>query len=177
MLTRLALPLALSLALAGCSGSSALTTGSLFGGNEKAAPAPAAPRNDPSSRAFQVGAVTARAQKCGFNFDAEKLRTSYLAAEAQLGTPVEEIAKAERLVGSARATVAKVIAPAEDYCSDERVAYIRGDLTRHLAGDFTPGRPKDFSKDDGGIFSFGGWGSDGARTGDQPIASHPSDNR
>lgn len=140
--------------LAGC-GSSALTTGSLFGGESKPKAAPA-PRNDPTARAFQVGAVTARAQKCGFNFDPARLKTNFLAAEVQQGTSADELSKADRLFTVTQNTVAKAIAGDEDYCSDERIAYIRGDLTRHLAGDFTPGRPRDFSKDDVGLFSFGG---------------------
>lgn len=150
------LVLAVSAALSGCSGSSALTTGSLFGGGDKPKAAPPAPRNDPVARAFQVGAVSARAQKCGFNFDPVRLKASFLASEVQLGTSVEEVAKADKLFNATQGAVAKAIAKAEDYCSAERVDYIRGDLTRHLAGDFAPGRPRDFSKDEGGLFSFGG---------------------
>lgn len=145
--------LAIATAMAGCSGSSTLTTGSLFGGSDKPKAAPA-PRNDPVARAFQVGAVSARAQKCGFNFDPARLKSAFLASEAQLGTSADELAKADKLYGATQNAVAKAIAGAEDYCSEERVAYIRGDLTRHLAGDFTPGRPRDFSKDEG-LLSFG----------------------
>lgn len=140
--------------IAGC-GSNALTTGSLFGGNDKPT-APPAPRNDPSSRAFAVGAVTARAQKCGFNFDAPRLKSSLIAFEVQSGTAADELSKSDKLFDRTQSTVAKAIAQSEDYCSDERVAYIRADLNRHLAGDFTPGRPKSFAKEDGGLFNFGG---------------------
>ena len=148
--------LALAAVLAGC-GSNALTTGSLFGGGDKTAAAPPPPpRNDPVARAFSAGAVTARAQKCGFNFDPVRLRSNFLAAETQAGTPVDEVAKAGALFDRSQATVAKVIAKAEDYCSDDRIAYIRGDLNRHLAGDFTPSRPRSFAKEDDGLFSFGG---------------------
>ncbi len=147
--------LALSATVAGC-GSNALTTGSLFGGGDKPAAAPPAPRNDPTARAFSAGAVTARAQKCGFNFDAARLRAGFAAAEVQAGTPTDEVAKAGALFDRAQATVAKAIAKSEDYCSDDRIAYIRGDLNRHLAGDFTPSRPRSFAKEDDGLFSFGG---------------------
>ena len=141
--------------LSACSGTPAeLTTGSLFGGGDKPKAAPPPPRNDPISRAFQVGAVSARAAKCGFNFDPARLKSSYLAAEAQLGTSADELAKSEKLYNTTQNAVARAIAGAEDYCSDERVAYIRGDLTRHLAGDFTPSPPKSFAKEDG-LFSFG----------------------
>ena len=143
-----------ALLLAGC-GSSALTTGSLFGGDSKPKEPPA-PRNDPTARAFQVGAVAARAQKCGFNFDVARLKSSFLAAEVQQGTSADDLARVDRLFGVTQTTVARAIAGEADYCSDERIAYIRGDLTRHLAGDFTPGRPRSFAKDEGGLLSFGG---------------------
>ncbi|PPD25595.1 MAG: hypothetical protein CTY20_15605 [Hyphomicrobium sp.] len=155
----------LAATLAGCSGSNALSTGSLFGGGNKAktaaaaAAAPAAPpppRNDPVARAFSTGAVSARAQKCGFNFDPARLKSSYLAFEAQSGTPVEELAKSEKLYNVTQNSVAKAIATEPDYCTPARVAFIRGDLTRHLAGDFAPGQPKSFAKEDPGVFSFGG---------------------
>ncbi|MEQ1712640.1 MAG: hypothetical protein ABL908_14740 [Hyphomicrobium sp.] len=144
-----------SAVVSGC-GSNALTTGSLFGGGGKTAAAPAAPRNDPTARAFQVGAVSARAQKCGFNFDAGRLKSTFMAAEAQGGTSADELAKVDRLYNVTQSTVAKAIATAEEYCSDERLAYIRGDLTRHLAGDFAPGAARSFAKDEGGLVSFGG---------------------
>lgn len=145
--------LAATAALPGC-GSSSLTTGSLFGGSDKPKEPPA-PRNDLVARAFQVGAVSARAQKCGFNFDPARLKANFLAAEAKLGAPPDELAKGDKLYSTTQNTVAKAIAGSGDYCSDDRVAYIRGDLTRHLAGDYTPGRPRSFAKDDG-ILSFGG---------------------
>lgn len=147
----------LSATVAGCSGSNALTTGSLFGGGDKpkVAAAPPPPRNDPISRAFQVGAVSARAQKCGFNFDSQRLKANYLAFEVQSGTPAEELAKSEKLFNVTQNSVAKAIANEDGYCSEERLAFIRGDLNRHLAGDFAPGLPKNFAKDDGGILSFG----------------------
>lgn len=167
------LALFLGAALSAC-GSSALTTGSLFGGGDKPKAAPPPPRNDPVARAFQVGAVSARAQKCGFNFDPVRLKSNYLAAEAQLGTPAEELAKADKLYSTTQSAVAKAISGTEDYCSEERVAYIRGDLTRHLAGDYTPGRPRDFSKDEGGLFSFGG---PTPLDESSPMAKAPTDNR
>ena len=35
------------------------------------------PAGDPTSRAFQVGSTSARAVKCGYNFDPNKLRAIY----------------------------------------------------------------------------------------------------
>lgn len=150
--------------LAGCSGSSALTTGSLFGSGDKAkvaAATPPPPRNDPVARAFQVGAVSARAEKCGFNFDPQRLKANFLAGEMALGSSPDEMARVEKLYTTTRNTVAKAIAGESEYCSPERLSYIRGDLKRHLAGDFTPGQPKSFAKDEGGLLSFGASGEDG----------------
>jgi len=164
MKTRHLVLIASSVLLGACSGTSALTTGSLFGSSDKqkvGAAGPPPPRNDPISRAFQVGAVTARAQKCGFNFDPGRLKSSFLAAETQLGTSPEELTKAERILGVTQTTVARAISSTDDYCSAERVAFIRGDLNRHLAGDFAPSRPRDFSKDsDQGLFGSLGGGSE-----------------
>jgi hypothetical protein len=148
------LSLCATLMLAACSGGNALSTGALLGGDSKPKEPPA-PRNDPGARAFQVGAVSARAQKCGFNFDPARLKANFLAAEMQAGTSADELAKAERLYNSTQNTVAKAVSGAEDYCSGERVAYIRGDLNRHLAGDFAPSPPRSFAKDDS-LFTFNG---------------------
>ena len=57
--------------IAGCSGMPSLSTGSIFGGSKPEAAitaAPAAVTGDPTSRAFQVGTVAARAKKCGYNY-------------------------------------------------------------------------------------------------------------
>ena len=77
-----------ALLLAGC-GSSSLTTASLTGGGAQpaqAAAAPAAPPpSDPTSRALQVGATSARAVRCGFYFDPARLKASFLASEMATG--------------------------------------------------------------------------------------------
>lgn len=146
------LSLCVALLLAACSGGNALSTGALLGGDSKPKEPPP-PRNDPTARAFHVGAVSARAQKCGFNFDPARLKASFLAAETQAGTSPEELAKAERLYGTTHNAVAKAVSNAEDYCSRERVDYIRSDLNRHLAGDFAPSPPRSFAKDDS-LFGF-----------------------
>src|SRR5438552_2200567 len=56
-------------ALTGCSAASSLTTGSILGGPAKPTAADPGSINDPTNRAFQVGTVSAKAIKCGFNFD------------------------------------------------------------------------------------------------------------
>jgi hypothetical protein len=152
-------------ALAGCSAGSGLTTGALLGEDK-----PAAPANDSPSRAFQVGTASARAVKCGFNFDPAKLKINYLAYEKQLpGGP--DISKVERIYDVSFNGVAKAVAAEGDYCSDGKTRQIKADLTRHLAGDYTPNPPKPQEED--GLFS--GWGNGGSDS-DGMKVKHPMDN-
>lgn len=143
---KLAIPLMLALSAAGCAGSAtSLTTGSLFGGGspEKAqAEAPVSPTGDATSRAFQVGSVSARAVKCGYNFDAPALKAKFLAAEASQGATPELIARAEKIYDVAYNGVWKGVAAQQGYCSAKRTKQIQADLRRHLAGDYTPSSKK-----------------------------------
>ncbi len=137
-----AVPCLLALVLAGCSGSaSSLTTGSLFGGggSSEAAKteAPAALTGDATSRAFQVGSVSARAVKCGYNFDAPALKAKFLAAEASQGTTPDLISRADKIYDVAYNGVWKGVAAQKGYCSAKRTQQIQSDLRRHLAGDYT----------------------------------------
>jgi hypothetical protein len=145
-------------ALAGCSGASGLTTGSLFGSEEKAA-VNAAPVNDPPMRAFQVGTVSARAIKCGFNFDPAKLKTNYLAYERTLSATAD-LAKIEKIYDVSFNGVAKAVAGESDYCSNEKTKTIKADLARHLAGDYTPSPPPKQQEEEGLFSGWGGGGSD-----------------
>ena len=122
-------------ALAGCSGASGLTTGSIFGEHE---PPKKEAINDPPMRAFQVGTVSARAIKCGFNFDPAKLKTNYLAYERQ--TAGVDMPKVERIYDVSFNGVAKAVATETDYCSRGKDAAIKADLGRHLVGDYSPSR-------------------------------------
>jgi hypothetical protein len=151
-------------ALAGCSAGSGLTTGALLGEDK-----PAAPVNDAPARAFQVGTASARAVKCGFNFDPAKLRTTYLGYEKQQPGG-QDPAKVERIYDVSFNAVAKAIAAEGDYCSDAKTKQIKADLTRHLAGDYTPNPPK--VEQEEGLFS--GWG--GASEGEGMKVKHPMDN-
>jgi len=151
--------------LAGCSGSSGLTTGALLG-EDKPPPAPA---NDAPARAFQVGTASARAVKCGFNFDPAKLKTSYLAYEKQQPGG-QDTAKVERIYDVSFNGVAKAVAAEGDYCSDGKTRQIKADLTRHLAGDYTPNPPK-AEQEEQGLFS---WGA--AADGEGMKLKHPMDN-
>ncbi len=145
--------------LAGCSASGGLSTGSLSGGGEKKKPQTSADlvtpvvKSDPVTRALHVGANSARAVRCGFNFDASKVKTTFLAAEAASGLPVGEIAKLGNAYSTGFNGVAKGIDDAQTYCTPSRVAKVKAALTRHLAGDYTQPAPKKVvAKSSGGFF-------------------------
>jgi hypothetical protein len=165
--------------LAGCSGISGLSTSSILGGSGTPAPsaaaAPVAPSTgDPTSRAFQVGTVSARAVKCGYNFDAVKLKTSFLAAEAGQGASSEDVPRIEKIYDVAFNGVTKAVAADPRYCTEQRTKDIKTDLTRHLAGDFAPSPPKKVAQEDGGLFS--GFG-DTSGTSAGVKMTLPTDNR
>jgi hypothetical protein len=144
--------------LAGCSAASELSTGSLFGSSDKPPPAATGPANDPPLRAFQVGTVSARAIKCGFNFDPAKLKTNYLAYERTM-SPTADIANIEKIYDVSFNGVAKAVAGESNYCTTQKTKKIKADLGRHLAGDYTPSAaPK--KQEEEGLFS--GWGSGGS---------------
>ena len=71
------------------------------------------------ARAFQVGTASARAVKCGFNFDPAKLKTNYLAYEKQQPGG-QDTAKVERIYDVSFNGVAKAVAAEGDYCSDAK---------------------------------------------------------
>lgn len=129
-------PALLSALVAGCSAnSSSLTTGSLFGSKSDAAAGPAV--ETPGMRAAQVAAVSARAAKCGYNFDPARLKSSYLAYEMSQGASAQDMAKIEREYDTIRAKVAGAVTADPDFCSDARTKVIKADLARHMAGDYS----------------------------------------
>jgi hypothetical protein len=139
--------------LAGCGGGSpGLTTGALFGNGQVSAEH-AAPPNDPTARALQVGAVSARATKCGFYFNPAKLKAAFLAAEAAAGATAEQLQKIEQEYEYTRLTIAGKIAKEGEYCSDMKTAEIKADLVRHLAGDYSP-PPKKAAADESWFGSY-----------------------
>jgi hypothetical protein len=127
--------------LGGCSGAGGLTTGSLFGSSEASKVAAAQPVTS-SDRVVQVAAVSARAAKCGFNFDPAGLKTSFMTSEATQAADQAALDKTEREYDTIRGKVANAIAKEPDFCSDAKTRDIKADLTRHLAGDFTPKQVK-----------------------------------
>ena len=130
--------------LAACSGGSGLSTASILGGGSNAgaatAASPAPPPSTPTSRAFNIGMVTARATKCGYNFDPAKLKANYLAYERALSASAD-MTQIERTYDVSFNGVAKAVASESDYCSPEKTKTIKADLARHLAGDYTPSAP------------------------------------
>ncbi len=142
-------------ALTGCSGGPSLpslTTGSILGGPAKPANADPASINNPTNRAFQVGTVSAKAIKCGFNFDPAKLKNNYLTYERTLA-PTADMAGIEKVYDVSFNGVAKAVAGESDYCTDDKTKAIKADLSRHLAGDYSPpARPKEAVAESDGIF-------------------------
>jgi len=151
------------LLLGGCSSSSGMSTGSLFGGGQQNAAAPAAvaanPAGDPTTRAFQVGSTSARAVKCGYNFDPVKLKTTFLSSEAA-AVSAADIPRVEKVYDTAYNGVAKAVAGQPGYCTPDKTADIKANLTRHLAGDYTPAQVKKQPEEPGWFSNWGGAGTD-----------------
>lgn len=138
MSLRLALSSILVLGLAACSSGGGVTTGALLGGDEQKSATAAAPvANDPAGRALQVGSLSARAGRCGYNFDAAALKSNYLAYEAAQGAQVADLGRLEMVYDTGFNGVTKAAAADPNYCNSNRTATIKGDLTRHLAGDYS----------------------------------------
>lgn len=134
-----ALPL-VGLVLAGCGNGAGLTTGSLFGSGGATAAQAGPPPVTPTDRALQVSTTSARAERCGFYFDPARLRTNFLTAEAQSGLGGSEMQKIEREYDTIRTKLAAAIAPDAGFCTEAKAREIKADLTRHLAGDFSPAK-------------------------------------
>jgi hypothetical protein len=142
--------------LVGCGSSSntgaGLTTASILGD----APAPAGEtlgirNDDPMARPVQVAWTSARAQKCGFNFDATRLKSTYLAYEGSQGS---NLANVEKIYDQTANTIRTSTGNAEEYCTERKGREIKADLQRHLAGNYTPNlpQPKAQAAQCGGIF-------------------------
>jgi len=175
-------------AFAGCSsGGNGVSTASVLGnaptpppaagaapGTQTVAAVPAAPVSTPTDRAFQVGTVSARAVKCGYNFDPARLKASYIAYETGLGTSNEQIAQTEKIYGVAYNGVMKAASTEANYCSERKTQEIKTDLNRLLAGDFEPPRKAVVAQkkdDDDGFFG----GLFGSSSGDSGPAFGSSD--
>ena len=67
------------------------------GGHRSDWAAAAPPVSTPTDRAFQVGSVTARAAKCGYNFDPAKIKANYMAYETSMGLAPADSGKIEKI--------------------------------------------------------------------------------
>lgn len=135
-----------TVSLGGCGASlPSLSTGSLFGGKAAAKPVI---QNDPTSRAMEVGSTSARAIKCGYNFDPAKLKSQFLAAEAAANP--DDTAKIAQVYDLTFNGISKALATkGADYCSKAKTDKIKEALNRHLAGDYTPSPPEPVEQDEG----------------------------
>lgn len=130
---------ALALTMGACSLGDGLSTGSVFGSKQTSASAVAAPPPvTAEDRATQVAATSARAERCGFNFNADRLRANYLASESAAGTASD---MSQRYDVTRKSLIAALVKD-EGYCSEGRTKAIKADLGRHLAGDFAPAAKK-----------------------------------
>ena len=163
MIVRRAAVVLVAAGLGGCGASlPGTSTGSLFGGGDSKPAAAPVVQNDPAARALQVGTTSARAIKCGFNFDPVKLRTQFLATEAA-ASPADS-GKLGQMYDTSASAVAKVVAgQGQEYCSPTKTAQIKQALNRHLAGDYTPTPPEPVEAE-GGIFSDLGGSSSSAHS-------------
>ena len=138
--------------LGGCGASlPKLTTGSLFGGKADAA-STIDRNNDPATRTMDVAATSARAIKCGYNFDPTKLKNDFLAS--QTSADPANASKITQIYDASFNTVSKAIAGKPDYCTADKTTKIKTALNRHLAGDYTPSPPEPVEDDS----LFGGMG-------------------
>jgi hypothetical protein len=148
-----------ALALSACGNSGAktgsgLSTASILGEAPAAASgeSPGITKADPMARPVQVAWTAARAEKCGFNFDGNRLKTNYLAFEQAQGA---DAAKLGNITKSYDMTMIKIkgsLASQEGYCTDKKSALIKADLQRHLAGNYEPNFPED-KKSEGNFFT------------------------
>jgi hypothetical protein len=147
---------ATTLALGACGGggSDGISTASLLDGKSAAGSGEVGgvKADDPTAKATQVAWTSARAQKCGYNFDAAKLKANYLAAETRDGAPPAQIALYDKTYETTFATVTANIKNDADYCTDRRTAQIKGDLQRHLAGNYQPNLPQQKKAASGGFW-------------------------
>jgi hypothetical protein len=129
------LTLAAACLLAGCSSSATTLTGG-------AAEVGGLKNEDPMARPVGVAWTSARAKRCGFYFNPDKLRTSYLTWERTQGAPPEQLAKIEATYDTAFKKTFADVSGDTGYCTEHKGGEIKADLQRYLAGDYTPNLPQ-----------------------------------
>ncbi len=151
ILRGVSLAVTLGLVLTACAGGgtggigSGVSTASVLGEAPASASGdnPGITKADPMARPVQVAWTSARAQKCGFNFDPAKLKAAYLAAEQRQGVQPAQLASYERAYDMTVTRVRDNIRSPQEYCTDRQSGAIKADLSRHLAGDYAPNFPAD----------------------------------
>jgi len=88
-----------------------------------------------------VAWTSARAKRCGFAFDPAKLRTLYLAYEAKQGAADDAYARIEKAYDTPYRLTLEKISSDPNYCTEQKQRQIKGDLERHLIGDYSPNLP------------------------------------
>src|SRR5262245_40415853 len=133
---------------AGCGGNVPGLTTSSTASSESKIPS----NDDPMARPAFVAWTSARAKRCGFFFDAAKLKATSLASESRQGQGPAELANIEKVYDQAFKSTSETVWATEAYCSDRKGAEIKQELARHLAGDYSPNFPKPKVVADCGIF-------------------------
>ena len=153
--------------LGGCGASlPKLSTGSLFGAKTES---PIDRNNDPATRTMGVAATSARAMKCGYNFDPAKLKNNFLTTQSAANPG--DLPKLTQIYDASFNTVSKALVDKPDYCSAEKTIRIKMALNRHLAGDFTPSPPETVEDDS----LFGGWGKSSSSDGSEGHGANMQD--
>ena len=134
---------AATLSVAGC-GSSALDPSSLLpklpGSTGAVSAPPVVKPVTATDRAVYVAGISAKARKCGYNFDSPRLKANFLASEVSRGTPAEELAKLDKVYDIFERKTAASISDASSYCASDANEGIKRDLSGALAGKFDPPR-------------------------------------
>ena len=108
-------------------------------------------RDDPLSRALHVGANSARAVKCGFNFDPAALKSRFMSAQAAAIQDPLKMQKVNAAYDTGFNGVTKAVTNPKSYCTDHKTASIRTALQKNLAGDYSP-PPRRVVKTDDSFF-------------------------
>jgi hypothetical protein len=136
-------------------GGSGLSTASILGEAPAAASGdrPGITKDDPMARPVQVAWTSARAQKCGFNFDPGKLKANYMAFEQRSGADAARLGQLEKTYDMTVVKIGGTIGSPDTYCTDRQSGIIKADLQRHLTGNFEPNFPEDKKVAEGGFLS------------------------
>lgn len=137
---------------------SGLSTASILGEAPAAASGdrPGITKDDPMARPVQVAWTAARAEKCGFNFNAAKLKSDYMAFEQRSGADSSRLGQVDKTYDMTVTKIRSTIGSAETYCTDKTAGVIKADLQRHLAGNYEPSFPEDKKIAEGNFWSKSG---------------------